>query len=587
MEYDSHRCCSLARQFAPWNFSRRRCLANGSDGARSYNTGEGARKILRHASGILALCCCVIAVAQEAVFRSKVDLVLVPVVVRDGKGRPIANLTKDDFELFDQGRKQTIASFSAVRRSVDPGKTKDSTKAAASEAAPDLKTSSTESARPQRHLIYLFDDLNLRFTDMARVRESAMRNFQSTVDEGDRVAIYTFSRNPTLEFTADRDKLETAVSQLRWQPMEGHGGMGCPDVSYYIATLVIDNADSQVIDALTNYTAQCAHVRPEIARAIAISAANQEMIIGAHHTQIGLRALRQAVERLSTLPGQRLIVLVSPGFFAQTPAAAKSIADILNLAARSEVTISGLSVRGVIVGEEEEDVTRKGGSGRRSPPSQFSPDQSWIRYRRDSARADTDVLGQFAAGTGGVFFHNNNDIGVGLKRLASAPEFSYVLGFSPDAPNADGTVHSLRVKLPGRKGVSVEARRGYVVIDADSKFREMDLDEAIYSRDEKADISVVLQAGYSLRKDDGAARVLLAARIDPGPRDLTVAAALFDREGNYVSGVAERMKPGDGPEITAHLEIADVKSGAYRVRFVVREPESHEMTLINRALTIP
>jgi hypothetical protein len=72
----------------------------------------------------LILCCC--AFAQQnppderreplTKFQSKVDLVLVPVVVRDARGHSIGNLRKDDFQLLDSGRPQIISSFSAVDR---------------------------------------------------------------------------------------------------------------------------------------------------------------------------------------------------------------------------------------------------------------------------------------------------------------------------------------------------------------------------------------------------------------------------------------------------------------------------------------
>src|ERR1039458_10584664 len=74
----------------------------------------------------LILGCCALALAQEsmprddksdarmATFQAKVDLVLVPVVVRDKHRRPIGNFTKDDFRLFDNGKPRTIASFSTV-----------------------------------------------------------------------------------------------------------------------------------------------------------------------------------------------------------------------------------------------------------------------------------------------------------------------------------------------------------------------------------------------------------------------------------------------------------------------------------------
>ena len=51
---------------------------------------------------------------QVPTFQSKVNLVLVPVVVRDKNGHPVANLKKDDFQLFDKGHRRAIASFSAI-----------------------------------------------------------------------------------------------------------------------------------------------------------------------------------------------------------------------------------------------------------------------------------------------------------------------------------------------------------------------------------------------------------------------------------------------------------------------------------------
>src|ERR1039457_3777402 len=76
----------------------------------------------------LILGCCALALAQEsmprddksdarmATFQAKVDLVLVPVVVRDKHRRPIGNLTKDDCRLLDSKNPRPIAIFWTVER---------------------------------------------------------------------------------------------------------------------------------------------------------------------------------------------------------------------------------------------------------------------------------------------------------------------------------------------------------------------------------------------------------------------------------------------------------------------------------------
>ena len=565
---------------------------------------------------LLALCCGAVALAQEPsrtgqeqvpTFQSKVNLVLVPVVVRDSQGRPIANLTKDDFQLFDKGKRQPIASFSAIDRAARAGLAHDANAAMQSatpaRAAAEAK-SSDQNESAKRYLIYLFDDVNIGFASTADVREAAVRYFRNDLAAEDRAAIYTVSGNPTPEFTSDREKLEQTVSKLRWRPRTG-SGMQCPDVSYYIADLIINKADGQALDGLTQHIVECAHVRWEVARDIAFASANRELIVGAHNTDIALRTLRRAIQRLSEMPGERSIILASPGFFTQTPAATKAMAGALNLAAKSNVIISALSVRGVIVAEEEQGVAEGRGSMRRAPPSQTSPGQLWLRYRRESARAEGDALKDLAEGTGGTFFHNNNDLHKGFEQVAAIPEFSYVIGFSPAEWKPDGSFHSLKVRLPAAKPVSIEARRGYYAVETGSTDEATaDLNDAVFSRDQRNDIPVVLQTGYSKLNTSNEAKVLIVAKMDVRSSDfqkavdrtrdsLSVVAALFDSHGDYVQGAAQTVnlkllraipKPND-PALTLRWQF-DVKPDAYVIRLVIREPESKAITMLNRTVKI-
>jgi VWFA-related protein len=555
----------------------------------------------------LALCCCVFALAQESApiqggrvadeqlpnFESKVDLVLVPVVVRDRHGQAVGHLTKDDFQIFEKGRREAIASFSAIER---PRNVLKNNANAAPPAAADSEParSAGKNDSPKRSFIYLFDDLNIRFAAMADVRAAAVRHFESSLAAGDQAAIYTFSGNPTLDFTSDREKLQSAVSKLRWWPPAGRGEMQCPDVSYYIADLILVKGDGQALEGLTQHTAECAHVPPDVARYIALAAANRELIIGVHDTQVALRTLSRAIRRLAGMPGERSIVLASPGFFAQTPEAVAATAQVLTLAAKSKVAISGLSVHGVITAEAEDITARK-------PPNQL-----WLRYELENARADGDVMKDLAEGTGGTFFHNNNNLREGFERVTAAPEFSYVIGFSPAELKTDGKFHSLKVLLPAGKGVTIEARRGYYALKTDSKDRGMaaDLDDAVFSQDQSLDIPVVLQTGYSKPNSGADAKVLVVAKIDAASlhfqkaagrnRDsLNVVAALFDLNGGYVTGAVktvnlkfldETLKQKE-PAITLNWEFA-VKPATYVVRLVIRELQGKAMTTLNRTVKI-
>ena len=69
-------------------------------------------------------------------------------------------------------------------------------------------------------------------------------------------------------------------------------------------------------------------------------------------------------------------------------------------------------------------------------------------------------MAELADGTGGRFFHNSNDLEGGFKSLTEAPEYQYVLEFSPQNVKANGSYHSLKVKVRGN-GLKLQARRGY------------------------------------------------------------------------------------------------------------------------------
>src|SRR6202050_151922 len=93
-----------------------------------------------------------------ATFSTKVNLVMVPVVVRDGKGKAIGTLQKDDFQLFDKGKLQIISRFSVEKAGEAKIPAEVATDDAAIEnAAGAAAASKTPAPIAQRFVIYLFD----------------------------------------------------------------------------------------------------------------------------------------------------------------------------------------------------------------------------------------------------------------------------------------------------------------------------------------------------------------------------------------------------------------------------------------------
>src|SRR5208337_2271448 len=110
-----------------------------------------------------------------ATFRTKVNLVLVPVVIRDRQGRVIGDLRKEDFQLFDNGKPQTISSFSVetlASQTVEPVKT-ETAPVMSGEESP---TAANPADIPKRFVVYFFDDVHLDLSDLMQVRNAAERH---------------------------------------------------------------------------------------------------------------------------------------------------------------------------------------------------------------------------------------------------------------------------------------------------------------------------------------------------------------------------------------------------------------------------
>ena len=183
------------------------------------------------------------------------------------------------------------------------------------------------------------------------------------------------------------------------------------------------------------------------------SAASQSLLNGEHDVYASLRAVSEYVNKMSALPGERLLILISPGFFTMTPEALAEKSLLVDTAARANVTISSLDARGLY--STEMDASQRGGSSARDLNTGLH-----AQYHSDEMNFNEDVMSELAIGTGGTFFHNNNDLQGGLQRLTEQPEFVYILSFSPQNVKPDGTYHPLKVKL-NRRGLTLQARRGY------------------------------------------------------------------------------------------------------------------------------
>jgi len=240
-----------------------------------------------------------------------------------------------------------------------------------------------------------------------------------------------------------------------------HPGRLCPDVSYYQADLILNQNDPNALAVAAQEAIACAGLDQRMitaAEEMARSASGEALRLGEQGTRATLKRLEIVVKAMGKLPGQHTLILVSPGFLSLTPEALTDKSEIMDVAAQANVTISALDARGLYVSEF--DATEPGASPRVM--------QSKSKFHRESMSADEDVMAELADGTGGTYFHNSNDLDAGFRKLTLAPEYLYLLEFTPQDVKQDGSYHRLKVKVDD-SGLKLQARRGYYAPKAGKK----------------------------------------------------------------------------------------------------------------------
>ena len=298
---------------------------------------------------------------NQAPFQLKItsNLVVVRVVVRDAQNKPVENLKKEDFKLFDRGKQQSITQFAAEIPASQP---------ASSPAIPSGHPSTAAapaSAMPRRFLALYFDDLNTSAADVIRARDAADHYLAANLQPGDRVGIFTSSTSLS-DFTDDPKQIHEALFKLHASPLSLNlaKSQDCPDLSDYQAQQIIDYEFDENIDAWQIAIDQalndpkCVRVpkgphEPELyianlARTVIEQALTQ--------SRANLQKLDQVVKYVAQMPGQRTVLLVSPGFLSRSEQS--QLDEVIDHALRSQVVISSLDPKGLTNVTREADASQ-------------------------------------------------------------------------------------------------------------------------------------------------------------------------------------------------------------------------------------
>ena len=535
-------------------------------------------------------------------FSVRVNLVPVRVVVRDTHGQAVPNLRQDDFRVFQDGKQQLISHFSVETSAAAPQPVPETS----SPRPDDSEKTPAPPVRPSRFVALLFDDVHLPFGELARIRNIADDYVKSSFQPSDRFAVFTISGQSQTDFTDDRAKLHEALQGVQPRPVTAGSATGigeCPSINYFQADLIVNQHDLQAITVATNDALACEFSSNQqflsAAQGVAQAMALRILTSADVQTQYSFQRLKEIIKRMTVVSGQRLIVLMSPGFL--IPNREYDLSEVIDRAARSNVLVSTLDARGLYTVDALPDVSAK-------PTGDPTLAGFNTSYRLQQEERQSDVLWSLADGTGGQRFANSNDLASGFRRLVSAPETSYLLGFVPQNLKYDGHFHSLKVNLASKEKYTIQARSGFYApkrVETPAEAVKQEIEEAVLSQEEQHGLPIQLHTQY-YKVDATDAKLAILAHVDVGrirfdkldgrnKNDLTIVAALFDRNGNFVAATEKilEMRLRDTTlERLSHTGVTvktsfDVKPGAYLVRLVVRDSQASQLSAENGVVEIP
>ena len=446
-------------------------------------------------------------------------LVDVDVVALDKKGHPITDLKPEDFEIYDNGRKQAVQYFSqaggvSAAESADaPGQARTpANEIVYSNRRADLagtkpRTGATESSVT----ILLIDASSLAWADLTYARVEMLRALQK-LPSNERVGLYAQSGHGfqvLLEATADHALLASRLRQ--WMPraqdlaqaqeeeqrnrqqfdevlhqddlQNVNGNMNTPAVTTTMVDPVLRNFGSNPErDALSILVGVARHLAAIAGHKNLVWVASDNVLANwgdkAAGTDKGSQHMRSFVLRAQeALNDAQVSVYPLDASQLETMAIDPSLRN-RNIELSPSVTV--MPSQGPDNSAELPSMGTGAASGRNAAEMQqdIHPIQGAIQ---DVAQA-----------TGGRVFGRSGNLSANIKSVVEDGSATYLLGFAPDAP-ADNQYHLLTVKVARRRGVTLRYRSGYFYLKDPVSLKERFI-QAIWQPLDASDIGVRVHA---------------------------------------------------------------------------------------------
>jgi VWFA-related protein len=413
-------------------------------------------------------------VPSGPVLKVSTEIVLVNVVAHDKHGNLIKDLKKEDFALYEDGKKQELASFDfeKVDEMVMAGAAGTTVTGTAdkNDAGGLLNKRAQKSldARDRRLMLLFFDFSAMEPDDIDRAVDAAKKYVQSKMQPADMVALMSLSTNLQLDldFTDDKEKIRAKLSAYN-----GSQGQGFENGTEGSSEGAAETSGSYTADD-TDYNTFSADRK--------------------------LLALESVMQGMGKIPQKKSLIYFSNGITQSGIDNQSALREATAAAVRANVSIYPVDVRGLSAfppGGQAQSASLHG---------QSAYTGASVLNDLNGNDASQETLYTLAADTGGKAFMDTNDLSGVFSVVQKDTSAYYVLGYTSSNHSRDGRYRRLKVQL-NRPDVKLEYRAGYYA-DRDyqhmkSTDREEQLEDELAAELPETDVALYAGAAY-FRQDD-------------------------------------------------------------------------------------
>lgn len=517
---------------------------------------------------------------QDQSLKLKSELIQLRAVVTDKKGNIIDGLKKEDFEVLDNGFPQEISFFSLER----VGASASATKPEPGVPAPTVPRTSQPAANPGRTIVLFVDTLHLTPVSLITAKKALKTFIDNQLTDRDVVAIVTTGRSLGVlqQFMSDKRMLKLAVDRI------SIFATNSSSFTPYIAAEVLDGDETayraglEIVEVEDNYIP----VNDQESRRYVAGRASQILAEGENFRRATLATLEAVSKRLSGLPGQKMIGMISDGFTLRERGGGEDtqgLEAIIGNAAKAGVVIYSFYSRGL------------------EPPPEFSAanrvsGQNFSIMINQSRSDDQGLLRTLASETGGEAYINTNDMSGAMGKMLNNNSIYYAIAYYVPDYKSPKKLRKIAVKVKGHPEYTIRAQKGYIPSEqpkeeAAANPQQKLLDEMISPLPVTA-IGVTSECDFlegAADQDQATLRVHIEGGslhydivADKTRLDCEIAIAVFDNSGKMIFSNADGVKADFTEKQLAaakqlgyrYVHRLALKPGLYQVRVGVREVSS-------------